>query len=193
MISRARKGLMAIVILLLTAAGTPLGAQSAAPAHGAEESKSEREYLIKAAFLYNFAKFTEWPTASFPDTASPLNICIVGENPLGEALASITGKKIRGHAVAVRQIEADEAGGACHLLFISESEETRLTAILETLGNQPVLTIADMPDFARAGGIINLKTSKEDKVRFEINVDTAQRAGLKLSSKLLSLAEITSN
>ncbi len=152
-----------------------------------------REYRIKAAFIYNFAKFTRWPAGSFADAEAPLDFCIYGEDPFGGALDAIAGRTIRGRQVAVRRIATIEASTGCHLLFISDSEAKRLTGILAVLNDRPVLTIADMPDFARAGGIINLKTTADDRLRFEINTGTARRAGLRFSSKLLSLAEITEN
>ncbi len=192
MTARAQRLLFAIAICLaLLALGGPgarLGA--VAPAAAAETS---REYLIKAAFLYNFAKFTEWPAGSFPDSAAPLDVCVFGEDPFGGALESIAGKTIRGRRVAVHRVASIEAGAACHLLFISTSEATRLAGILESLRDRPVLTIAEMPGFARSGGIINLTTNSNDQIRFEINIGIAKRVGLKLSSKLLNLAEITPN
>ena len=192
MTARAQRLLFAIAICLaLLALGAP-GARfgALAPAAAAETS---REYLIKAAFLYNFAKFTEWPAGSFPDSAAPLDVCVFGEDPFGGALESIAGKTIRGRRVAVHRVASIEAGAACHLLFISASEATRLAGILESLRGRPVLTIAEMPGFARSGGIINLKTNPDDRIRFEINIGIARRVGLRLSSKLLKLAEITPN
>jgi hypothetical protein len=179
--------LVTLASLFLAAAG-PVGLRATVmpAAHAAEQS---REYLIKAAFLYNFAKFTEWPDAAFDGQAAPIQVCVLGQDPFGHSLQSIEGKVIRGREVTVLRIANPKVAVNCHVLFISESEQNRLAAILEVLGDRPVLTIADMPDFARTGGIINLKTLKE-KVRFEINVGTARRAGLKLSAKLLSLAQI---
>ena len=192
MTAKAQRLLFAIAICLALLALGPPGARfgAVAPAAAAETS---REYLIKAAFLYNFAKFTEWPAGSFPDSAAPLDVCVFGEDPFGGALESIAGKTIRGRRVAVHRVASIEAGAACHLLFISASEATRLAGILESLRGRPVLTIAEMPGFARSGGIINLKTNADDKVRFEINNSIARRVGLRLSSKLLNLAEITPN
>lgn len=181
----------ATIILVLSAIGPPGVWPGALPPAAAAEMS--REYRIKAAFLYNFAKFTRWPAESFRDSDAPLDICVFGQDPFGAALQSIAGKTIRGRKVAVHRVDSVEAGAGCHLLFISDSEARRLTGILKSLRGRPVLTIADMPDFARAGGIINLKTNQDDKVRFEINVGTAKRAGLKISSKLLNLAEITRN
>jgi hypothetical protein len=191
MSARAKSFLVALAICLsVSALGSPGVRLGAAPAAAAEIS---REYLIKAAFLYNFAKFTRWPPSSFPDRATPLRVCVFGEDPFGAALESIAGKTIRGREVTVRRIESVEAGTACHLLFISASEAAQLAGILDSLSGRPVLTIADLPGFARSGGIINLKTNSNDKVRFEINVAIANRAGLRFSSKLLNLAEITPN
>jgi hypothetical protein len=192
-VPRKQRSHVAIAICLILLAIGPFGVRLGAPVAAAEAAEASREYLIKAAFLYNFAKFTEWPAGSFPDSGAPLDICVFGEDPFGNALESIAGKTIRGRKVAVHRVASIEAGAACHLLFISESEATRLARILESLRGRPVLTIADMPEFARSGGIINLKTNRKEKVRFEINVTIAKRAGLKFSSKLLSLAEITPN
>ncbi len=196
MVAMMRRTLIAIAICLalspLVPAGAGLGGVGLGVAWAAEAEPS-REYQIKAAFIYNFAKFTRWPAGSFSDAEAPLDFCIYGEDPFGGAFDAVAGKTIRGRRVAVRRIAAIEASAGCHLLFISDSEAERLTGILAALNDRPVLTVADMPDFARAGGIINLKTTEEDKLRFEINTGTAERAGLKFSSKLLNLAKITNN
>ncbi len=192
MIAKTRK-LLATLALCLSFAPLVLPIAGLGGVALAAADEPSREYRIKAAFIYNFAKFTHWPDSSFPDVTAPLEFCVFGEDPFGGALDAIAGKTIRGRVVAVRRVASVEAGAACHLLFISDSEARRLTGILKSLRGRPVLTIADMPDFARAGGIINLKTNQDDKVRFEINVGTAKRAGLKISSKLLNLAEITRN
>ncbi len=175
--------IMCLAVLMLGATGAQTEAAS----------QPAREYLIKAAFLYNFAKFTQWPAGSFADGSTPLSICVLGEDPFDSALDSLNGREIRGHPVTIQRVATVEAGATCHLLFISGSEEAGLSTILDSVADRPVLTIADFPNFARDGGIINLKTNKDQKVRFEINVGIAKRAGLKLSSKLLNLAEIISN
>jgi len=187
-----------LAVLLAVASGAmdlrpfavlPLAAQESAQAQAKAEDRT-REYRIKAAFLYNFAKFTEWPAGSFADPQAPLRICVYGDDPFGDALESIAGKTVRGRPVEVDRLDALSAGEPCHLLFISESEAPNLPRILAALQRRPVLTVADIPGFAGAGGIINLKVNKEDKIRFEINVAKARLAGLRLSAKLLSLAEI---
>lgn len=185
-----------LVALLALAGGTaglapfavaPLAAQEAGPA---EPEDRTREYRIKAAFLYNFAKFTRWPAASFAAPDAPLRICVYGEDPFGPTLESIAGKTVQGRPVAVARPSDLSAGDACHMLFVSESEAANLGRILAALQRRPILTVADMPGFAAAGGIINLKINEEERIRFEINVARARLAGLRLSAKLLSLAEI---
>jgi hypothetical protein len=166
---------------LLTQAAVRQGAQ--------DEAAGFREYVIKAAFLYNFAKFTTWPRAALSDPGAPLNVCVLGEDPFGLALESIEGKMVKERKLLTRHLAGAKGVDRCHLLFISASETERLDWILKSLNHAPVLTISDMPGFAQAGGVIGLKTI-EDKIRFEINMAAAERAGLRLSSKLLSLAEI---
>lgn len=187
-----RRVLIAIVMCLALTPLVPAGVLWGGVARAAAEEPA-REHRVKVAFIYNFAKFTRWPAGSFADGEAPLEFCIYGEDPFGGALDAVAGKTIRGRQVAVRRIAAVEAGAGCHLLFIGASEAGRLTGILAVLKDWPVLTVADMPGFSRAGGIINLKTVEEDRLRFEINTGTARRAGLKISSKLLSLAEIIKN
>lgn len=166
------------------------GQEAARDAGRIEAEEHRREYRIKAAFLYNFAKFTLWPTGSFVDSEAPFRICVYGEDPFGAALESIAGKRVQGHRVEVARPSDLDRDTSCHLLFVSESEAPNLAPILAKLRLRPVLTVADMPGFADAGGIINLKINEEDKIRFEINLAGARLAGLRLSAKLLSLAEI---
>jgi hypothetical protein len=192
MIAKTRK-LLATLALCLSFAPLVLPIAGLGGVALAAADEPSREYRIKAAFIYNFAKFTHWPDSSFPDVTAPLEFCVFGEDPFGGALNSIAGKTIRGRKVAVRRVASVEDGAGCHLLFISASELPRLGVILEALTGRPVLTVADMPDFARVGGIISLKTNEQDRLRFEINTGIAKRAGLRISSKLLSLAEIAPN
>lgn len=148
----------------------------------------EREYLIKAAFLYNFAKFTAWPDHAFAVDSPDLNVCVLGNDPFGDALDSINGKTIQGRTLKTMHIDDLEQVTQCQLLFIAASEAERLTSVLEDIGSSPVLTVAELPQFVQTGGIIKLK-NVDNKVRFEINVEVAARAGLHLSSQLLRLAE----
>ena len=172
-------------MLAMSTGGTHAQAANESPA------PTSREYLLKAAFLYNFAKFTTWPAEAFPSPQAPLRVCILGEDSFGAAMESIEGKSIKERPVAVIRIAQVSDAERCHILFISTSEEERLRAILDDLHERPILTISDMPNFARAGGTINLKTV-EDQIRFDINVDAANAADLRLSSKLLRLGNIVS-
>ena len=148
-----------------------------------------REYMIKAAFLYNFAKFVDWPAEAFPNDRTPLTLCILGKDPFGNALESIKGKTVKDRNLVIKHLAWPEKTEQCHILFISASEEKRLSQILSTVRGKAILTVSDMHSFARRGGIINLVTAKS-KIRFEINVDATELVGLKISSKLLKLAQI---
>ncbi len=154
----------------------------------AEDSIS-KEYLLKAAFIYNFARFTDWPRESFSGTDDPLVLLILGKDPFEKAIESIAGRKVQGRTLRIKRITQPEEIDRCHMLFISTSERDRLTEILQKINNMPVLTVGEMEGYTVAGGIINFSVEK-NKIRFEINIDAAQRSGLKISSKLLRLAKI---
>ncbi len=149
--------------------------------------KSEREYLIKAAVLYNFAKFARWPSNAFDGPDAPLRLCILGTDPFGDTLATIEDKLVNGRRLKTERITDINEARRCHLLFVSGTAEAQLDRLFETIDGQPVLTVADMPGFARAGGILDL-TTIDDRLRFDVNTTAAERAGLKLSAKLLRLA-----
>ncbi len=155
------------------------------------------DYRVKAAFVYNFGKFVEWPDAAFAGTNAPLVIGVLGGDPFhGDCERIVANKNINGHPVVVRQIShpisAGQAPGypdlkGCHILFISASESDNLPDILDALKGASVLTVTDNLDhFAASGAIINFVMENKN-VRFEINDEAARRAGLKISSKLLSL------
>jgi len=160
-----------------------------APPTAPGEPAGGREYEIKAALLYNFAKFVEWPDEAVPETSAPLTLCILGDDPFGPALESIDGKTIRSRRLVIKRPVTARDVSACHILFISSSEEKHLAQILEVLRTSSTLTIGEMQGFTQNGGIINLAV-ESNKVRFEINANAADRAGLKISSKLLSLASV---
>ena len=152
-------------------------------------AKASREYVLKAAFLYNFAKFTSWPTEVISGAGKPVRLCILGKDPFGAALESIEGKSVQQRPLITFRIARASDAEGCHIIFIGNSEEERLRGILSGLRELPILTIAEMSNFARAGGIIGLKTV-EDRIQFDINVDAANKANLRLSYKLLQLANI---
>jgi hypothetical protein len=176
----------ALGLCLVTA---PDAANIFCPAAAAQEV-AVPEYKVKAAFLYNFAKLTEWPTNTFPDAAAPLTIGVLGKDPFGTALKKITrDKKILGRPVTVVNFQRLDQVKDCQLLFIAASEKSRLPAILTRLAGQPILTVGDTDRFAHQGGIIGLNRQGVE-IRFEINREAAAQGGLTLSSKLLRLAEI---
>lgn len=147
------------------------------------------EYQIKAAFIYNFARFVEWPAEAFASTNSPMVIGVLGKNVFEDSLErTIDGKAIKGHPLQFKAFNSPEEATNCHVLFISTSEKNRLPKILARLQGTSILTVTENTDtFTANGGMINL-VIVEDKVRFQINNDAAKKSGLIISSKLLSLA-----
>ncbi|MCZ6675759.1 MAG: YfiR family protein [Candidatus Poribacteria bacterium] len=154
------------------------------------ESISAREYQIKAAYLYNFAKFVQWPAEAFKDDTTPITIGILGEDPFSEHLDRIIkNKTAQGRQIKVRRFKGLKDLEFCHILFISESEKKRLKQILESLENLHILTVSETKGFAQSGGMVKF-LRKKDTIGFEINISTAECAGLKMNSQLLSLAKI---
>lgn len=151
------------------------------------------EYEIKAAFLYNFAQYIEWPTDGVPDSDGAFIIGILGENPFGDAFDVIArNKTIHGKRIVVRRFATVEDYTPCHILFVSASAVDKLPALLERVKGSHVLLAGDSEGLAEQGVVINFFIEKS-KVRFEINVDAATRMELKISSKLLRLAKIISD
>jgi hypothetical protein len=148
------------------------------------------EYRIKAAFLYNFAKFVEWPAQAFKSPSDPIVIGVLGTDPFGDALAeAVAGKTLGGRAFQVREVADAQQVVGCQIVFVSSSERKRLGPLFIRIGNSAVLTVGEMDNFAAEGGIINFKID-EGSVRLQINVEAARRQQLRISAKLLSLAEI---
>ena len=155
------------------------------------QSNSPSEYQVKAAFIYNFAKFVEWPSVA-ADPDSKIVIGILGEDPFGREMEGvIDGKTANGKRLAIKRFSDLRAVSHCHILFISSSERKNLRQILASAG-PGILTVGETENFARLGGIINF-TILDGKLRLEINRASAGRAGLKISAKLLSLARIIGN
>ena len=165
----------------------PATAATTASATGLDRARISREYLIKAAILYNLTRFVTWPDAALGGPGVPVRICILGRDPFGRALESLQDKQIGSRKLVISAITEVDHAAACHVLFVSASEEGRLAAILDAVSPLPVLTVADIGGFATAGGIVGL-TQVDDRSRLEVNVGAANRAGVKLSSNLLRLA-----
>jgi len=148
---------------------------------------SPTEYQVKAAYLYNFAKFVEWPPQVMSSDSS-FNICVLGRDPFDSTFqTTIAGESIKGKNVLVKRIPRAQDGAGCQILFISSSEAVRLKDILDVLDKTSVLTVSDMPQFTRRGGMIQFVT-EANRVRFEVNLTNAERTGLTLSSQLLKVA-----
>jgi hypothetical protein len=174
---RLMSGLFPLVLLSLAFAG---GVQAQTPS----------EYQVKAAFLYNFAKFVDWPADAFGGNGGQLIIGVVGDDPFGGALdQAIRGKSIGGHSLAVRRLKWGQDLRSCHILFVSSSERKRLPQIIQSLRGASVLTVGDVGEFNQQGGIINF-ILEANKVRFAINSRGADQARLRISSKLLALAKV---
>ncbi|HUF47428.1 MAG TPA: YfiR family protein [Vicinamibacterales bacterium] len=162
-----------------------LGCAPMAPAL-AQEPESTSDSALKAAFLFNFAKFTEWPALP---PGQPLVLCVVGDQRIADALAEI----VRGKTIGDRGLHVpdttDLSPEACHVLFVSRSEARALKGIVDALKTRPILTVSDGKGFAQSGGIVEFVIER-DQMRFIANPKAATRAGLKLSSRLLGLARI---
>jgi hypothetical protein len=153
------------------------------------QSALQREYEVKAAYIYNFFNYIDWPAETLPPTGSTLTIGILGESPFGPALNPLVGKKVKGRTLAVKQVLSAKDLEQCQIVFICPSEKARLSQILGQLKDARVLTVSEIEGFAEQGGIINF-ISERNKVRFEINTDAAKRTGLNISSDLLKLAKL---
>ena len=146
------------------------------------------EYEVKAIYLYNFARFVEWPSKVIPAQDTSFNICVLGQDPFGPALnATLTDEAIDGKSVAAKRISTAQDAVNCRVLFISSSEDPRLKEILAALVDTSVLTVSDMPQFARRGGMVQL-ILEGNRVRFVVNLVPTERARLVLSSEVLKLA-----
>jgi hypothetical protein len=145
------------------------------------------QYQVEATYLYNFSQFVAWPSGH-AGAGNAFNICVLGQDPVGPALADVLADETAGSkSVATKRIPTAEEAADCRVLFISSSEQSRLKEILTTLGGASVLTVSDLPEFTQRGGMVQFLVV-EDRVRFEVNLAAAERAGLTLSSELLKVA-----
>ena len=155
----------------------------------AADTPTSREYQVKAAFLFNFAKFVEWPAETFADSSSPIRIGVLGDDPFGQALDDVVrDETIKGRRIEVRRSRRIEDLADCQLVFLAKSESARKEQALSTLGAHPTLTVSDIEGFGKAGGVIQFYLDGT-KLRFLINQDVAQKRSLKLSAQLLSLGK----
>jgi YfiR/HmsC-like len=151
----------------------------------AQQSKPE-EYQVKAVYLYNFGRFIEWPTAASADEL--FTICVLGRDPFGAVLdTTLAGETINNRKLAAKRISSLRDAAGCRILFVSSSESGRTREILNAVEKSWVLTVSDMPNFTNYGGMIQF-VLRDNKVRFEVNLGAAEKAGLSFSSQLLKVA-----
>lgn len=156
---------------------------------GTEGRRTKKEYALKAAFLYNFGKFVTWP-AGDGEQDEPFVIAIVGEDPFGPFIGqALGGKTIRGREVRIRRIAGVDGLDGCSVLFIVGLSSSETEQLLGELSGRPVLTVGQTERFAHGGGMIGFYL-KDGKIRLQINRSAAERSGLRVSSKLLSLSEL---
>jgi hypothetical protein len=158
-----------------------------APSSTPDEASGE--YQVKAAFMFHFAQFVEWPADAFPSATSPLKYCTIGEDPFQGALdETLKNKSVGNRPLLVQHLTGLEQIAGCQILFIASREKKQFGAALSKAGGHPVLSVGETEHFTRDGGMIGLFV-EDNKVRFDINVEAAERSKLKISSKLLLLAK----
>jgi hypothetical protein len=167
---------VALVIAWLVIGASCLNAQQSNPT----------ENQVKSAYLYNFGKFVEWPAKGM--TGEFFTFCVLGDDSFASTLeTTIAGESISGKKVLVKRVPKSQDAESCRILFISSSQQSRLKEIIAGLDNISVLTVSDMPEFTRRGGMIQFVV-EANRVRFEVNLACSERAGLTLSSQLLKVA-----
>ncbi|HUK47334.1 MAG TPA: YfiR family protein [Terriglobales bacterium] len=145
------------------------------------------ESQVESAYLYNFGKFVTWP-ADHAAGVGLFEICVIGKDPFGDMLdATVNGETMNGKKIAIRRISSLPQAAECEVLFISQSEQGRLSTILDTAQRFDLLTVSNIKHFAEHGGIIGL-VEQQDRIRFEVNRTAALRSHLILSSELLKVA-----
>lgn len=169
----------ALISLIFLVGGQP------GPAQGTASS----EHQVKAAFLYHFSQFVDWPEGTFKEASSPLTYCTLGEDPFQGALeASLNGKTVGTRPIRVLHFKQQKDIQGCQVLFIGPVEKRALSGVLASLKDNAVLTVGESDQFVETGGMIGFLL-EDNKIRFEINLEAAERAKLKMSSRLLALAK----
>ncbi|MBT2970029.1 MAG: YfiR family protein [Candidatus Thiodiazotropha sp. (ex Ctena orbiculata)] len=154
-------------------------------ANGVEQRSDEN--ILKAVFIYNFAKFTRWPSETWTKNGTSLRICSIGNDELSQALVRLNGRKVRELPVTIEHREESNNLDNCHLLYLARSMQHLMLEINKSIRTKPVLTVSEITDFSKQGGMIELYRINS-RIRFKINLQAAREAGLDLSSRLLKLA-----
>jgi hypothetical protein len=164
-----------------------LFSQDVAPA-GSEDRGGSLEYQVKAAYLLNFTRYVEWPSQAFESPDAPVRLCVLGRDPFGSVLdATLRGRTTNGRSLDVRRIQRSTEAAGCHLVFISRETWGTRRELPRALQSRGVLTVGESDEFAQEGGVIGF-VIKDETVRFVVNADARDRAGLRISSRMLSLA-----
>jgi len=149
-----------------------------------------KEYQVKAAFLFNFTQFVNWPATGFSSNSASLVIGITGKDPFGSFLDEmVAGEKVNGHPLVIQRCKTVEEMRECHLLFLALDDTKKLEEILAGLKGRNILTVSDHPDFLQIGGMMRFSTGN-NKVQIQVNLEATDAAGLTISSKLLRMVEI---
>jgi len=155
----------------------------------ARSQPASAEYQVKAAFLYNFAKFVEWPPQAFPSPGSPFTICLAGDPFEGALGRTVQGELLDRRPLMVRRIMPAENLRGCQMIYVAPNEVQRSEEIINAAANSPILTVGETDSFINEGGIIRFVKSG-GRIHFQINPDAAERASLRVSARLLRLADI---
>ena len=170
-------------IALLASAATILGA----PLVGAQTKTPSEEYRLKAAFVYRFPQFVEWPAPAL-DGHESVTICVLRPNPFGPVLRElIAGETLNGRPLEIKEIDRPSSIAGCHVVYVPGANNPAAKAVVEAVGEHPVLTVGESSQFLDDGGVISLQVVNR-RVRFEVSTSAAERLGLRLSSQLLRLA-----
>jgi hypothetical protein len=166
----------------------PLATLACCPSLLYSQQSKPSQYQIEATYLYNFSRFVAWPQQASTAKGGAFGICVLGTDPFGPSLDTIlSGENVGGRMLIARRISKAQDASGCQILFVAASEETRLGDILQALDDSSVLTVSDIPEFSKHGGMIQFVMAG-DKVRFEVNLKKASDAGLTLSADLLKVA-----
>ena len=151
-------------------------------------AQTPREDQIKAAFVYNFTKFIEWPSTSFADANAAIVIGVLGDSPMAAVLDNVVrDRKVNGRPIIVRTIQGAADAASIHLLFVSAAESSRWAQLQAAIETRPVVTVGESPWFAQSGGTIDF-IEQGDKLQFVINMVAAERSGVKISAQIQKLA-----
>ncbi len=177
--SKFRKVLLCMLTLTaLLAVSVPQYASAASPG----------EYQIKAAMLFNMMRFVDWPESALPNADENIDICVVSRGAMATAVESLRGKQVKGKSIAIRQIGKSAGFSGCHVLLLSDTDRQTTSAILEQTRSAPLMTVSDSRGFTATGGVFGF-IILGGKVRFEVNLTSAQRHRIRISSQLLKLAQ----